>query len=44
MKQNIKKWFKKNLVYISTVHCENLYTCILTIKINENCFYIGLKC
>ena len=36
--------FKKSMVYISTFRWEYLHKCVLTIKINEKCFYIGLKC
>ena len=43
MKQNIYKSFWKSMVYIFTVSCGYLYTCVLTIKITEKCFYIGLK-
>ena len=44
VKQNIYKSFWKSIVYIFTVSCGYLYTCVLTIKITEKCFYIGLKC
>ena len=45
VKQNIhKSFFKKIMVYIFTFRWEYLHKCVLTIKINEKCFYIGLKC
>ena len=31
------------MVYIFTFRWEYLHKCVLTIKINEKCVYIGLK-
>ena len=43
-KQNIYKSFWKNMVYIFIVYREYLYTCGLTIKINEkNVFTLALS-
>ena len=43
VKQNIyKSFWKKFGLHLHC--CEYLHKCVLTIKICEKCFYIGLKC
>ena len=44
VKQNIHKSFLKSMIYIFTFRWECLHKSVLTIKMNEKCFYIGLKC